>query len=86
MQGYFWKGGNMFKVGQKVRIRSNLRAGCEKYGWVILNDMLAMQIGIATISAMFKEEEHYVYHLKELPCYWVEEWLLPISGKKEEVE
>ena len=72
-----------FKEGQKVRVRNDIPSGDTHGGIRFIYSMRIMCNKVVTIRNI---ERNRCYHIMEMGCAWVDEWLLPFVTSDEEFE
>jgi len=72
-----------FKESQKVRVRNDIPSGDTHDGIRFIVGMRSMCDKVVTIRNI---ERNRCYHIMEMGCAWVDEWLLPVGTSDEEFE
>lgn len=70
----------MFKVGDRVKIKKNLRCGTNKYNVYVTPDMVDMSGQIQTITKVEPDEKYTAYQITN-SCWWFTEEEFVCSAK-----
>lgn len=63
----------MYKVGDRVKIKKNLRCGTNKYNVYVTRDMVNMSGQIQTITKVEPDEDFFVYKITNSPWWFTDE-------------